>query len=100
VETQSRGPINVSGVAGFGTGTADPDDLRRVVTASPGYRRVSAEEQGALLEIVLRVGTTPAGIPAQDHHDDRKSSSAAIPAPRATLAVRRRWWRRRPPAQQ
>jgi hypothetical protein len=30
-----------------------------LVVASRGYRRVSVEEQGALLEIVLRVGTTP-----------------------------------------
>jgi hypothetical protein len=94
VETQTRGPIDVSGVAGFDTGTADPDDLRRVVTASPGYRRVNAEEQGALLEIILRVGTTPTEIPAQDRHDDRKASATTIPAPRATHAVRHRWWRR------
>ena len=59
METQSRGPIDVSGVAGFDSGSADPDDLRRVVITSPGYGRVSAEEQSVLLEIVLRVGTTP-----------------------------------------
>ncbi len=41
-----RGPIDVTHVAGFTTATADPDDLRRAVTASPAYvragRRVAA----------------------------------------------------------
>jgi hypothetical protein len=74
VETPCRGPIDVSGVAGFATGTADPDDLRRVVTASPGYARAGDEERDALLQIVLHVGTTP-----------------VAPAP---PRFRRRWWRR------
>jgi hypothetical protein len=74
VETQCRGPIDVSGVAGFATGRADPDDLRRAVTASPGYARASDEERAALLDIILHVGTTP--VPA-------------VPA-----RFRRRWWRR------
>jgi hypothetical protein len=59
VEQQWRGPIDVTRVAGFDTATADPDDLRRAVTASPGYARAAAEQQAALLEIVLRAGTTP-----------------------------------------
>ncbi|EOD57200.1 hypothetical protein [Amycolatopsis vancoresmycina] len=46
-------------VAGFDTGTADPDDLRRAVAASPGYTRAGAAHQAALLDIVLEVGTTP-----------------------------------------
>ncbi|MEV6829518.1 hypothetical protein [Amycolatopsis sp. NPDC051102] len=59
METQCRGPIDVTRVAGFDTGTADPDDLRRAVTASPGYTRAGAAQQAALLDIVLEVGTTP-----------------------------------------
>ncbi|MEV7097906.1 hypothetical protein AB0M80_34160 [Amycolatopsis sp. NPDC051045] len=63
METQCRGPIDVTRVAGFDTGTADPDDLRRALTASPGYARATAEQQAALLDIVLRVGTTPVPAP-------------------------------------
>jgi hypothetical protein len=59
VETQCRGPIDVTRVAGFDTGTADPDDLRRAVAASPGFTRAGAAHQAALLDIVLEVGTTP-----------------------------------------
>ncbi|HEY3472752.1 MAG TPA: hypothetical protein VGL47_46975 [Amycolatopsis sp.] len=58
METQCRGPIDVSKVAGFATGTADPDDLRRAVVASPGFARADKEEQDALLRIILRVGTS------------------------------------------
>jgi hypothetical protein len=72
--TPWRGPIDVSGVAGFATGHADPDDLRRVVTAAPGYARASDEERDALLDVLLRVGTTP--------------------VPAAAPPLRRRWWRR------
>ncbi|MFI5584443.1 hypothetical protein ACIA5G_05385 [Amycolatopsis sp. NPDC051758] len=57
METQCRGPIDVSKVAGFATGNADPDDLRRAVVASPGYTRATEAEQAALLKIVLHVGT-------------------------------------------
>jgi hypothetical protein len=48
----------VSKVAGFATGNADPDDLRRAVVASPGYLRAGEEERAALLKIILHVGTT------------------------------------------
>ncbi|WP_410597395.1 hypothetical protein [Amycolatopsis sp. lyj-23] len=65
METQCRGPIDVTRVAGFDTGTADPDDLRRAVAASPGYARAGRAQQAALLDIVLRVGTTPAPRPGR-----------------------------------
>ncbi|MGW5716007.1 hypothetical protein ACWEVP_07555 [Amycolatopsis sp. NPDC003865] len=57
METQTRGPIDVTRVAGFRTATADPDDLRRAVTASPGYARAGADQRAAVLELVLRAGT-------------------------------------------
>lgn len=56
METPSRGPIDVTRVAGFRTATADPDDLRRAVTASPGFAHV--DQQAAVLELVLQAGTT------------------------------------------
>ncbi|WP_410571280.1 hypothetical protein [Amycolatopsis sp. cmx-4-61] len=65
METPCRGPIDVTRVAGFDTGTADPDDLRRAVAASPGYTRAARDQQAALLDIVLRVGTTPAPEPGR-----------------------------------
>lgn len=58
-QPQCRGPIDVTRVAGFATATADPDDLRRAVAASPGYANAGEEQQAALLELVLRAGTTP-----------------------------------------
>ena len=63
METPCRGPIDVTRVAGFDNGTADPDDLRRAVAASPGYTRAATEQQAAVLDIVLRVGTTPVPVP-------------------------------------
>ncbi|MEU0534365.1 hypothetical protein [Amycolatopsis tolypomycina] len=63
METPCRGPIDVTRVTGFDTGTADPDALRRAVTTSPGYSRAAAEHQAAVLDIVLRVGTTPVPEP-------------------------------------
>ncbi|WP_329053849.1 hypothetical protein OG738_12770 [Amycolatopsis sp. NBC_01488] len=45
-------------VAGFRTATADPDDLRRAVTASPGFARAHVDQQAAVLELVLQTGTT------------------------------------------
>ncbi|WP_206789024.1 hypothetical protein [Amycolatopsis sp. MtRt-6] len=63
METPCRGPIDVTRVAGFDTGTADPDDLRRAVTASPGFARAAGAQQAAVLDIVLRVGTTPVPEP-------------------------------------
>lgn len=58
VETHSRGPIDVTRVAGFRTASADPDDLRRAVAASPGYARAHVDQQAAVLELVLQAGTT------------------------------------------
>lgn len=63
METPCRGPIDVTRVTEFDTGTADPDDLRRAVAASPGYTRAATEHREALLDIVLRVGTTPVPEP-------------------------------------
>ncbi|MEU8631238.1 hypothetical protein AB0C38_03650 [Amycolatopsis sp. NPDC048633] len=58
MEKYSRGPIDVTRVAGFRTATADPDDLRRAVAASPGYVRAHADQRAAVLELVLQTGTT------------------------------------------
>ena len=63
METPCRGPIDVTRVNGFDTGTADPDDLRRAVAASPGYTRAATTQQAEVLDMVLRVGTTPIPVP-------------------------------------
>jgi hypothetical protein len=65
VETPCRGPIDVTRVSGFDSGTADPDDLRRAVAASPGFTSAAGEQQAAVLDIVLRVGTTPVPEPGR-----------------------------------